>query len=577
MSVERWSHPDPLSGGASPDAGCLDPRIEGLLDCLTLLLEEDDPSRLATIVVQQLETWIPDAAVAVFRVPAEAGVPTLNAAGHRWRSAERDTPGWLASETSSVAMMVRSMDAIHGRLTLVGPGVSRAVPCAEVLQVPLLAKGKPWGTLNVVRPNAAPLSALQRWLVLRMGAILQDVWRHTTDRATLRALAEDFRVTQERLLERERHQAFGQLASCVALDINNSLTTIVGTTEYLLHGQNLDEPLRSDLALVRSAADDAVAIMASLRSFGSTGHTTDRERVPLDEIAQLCLELAQPALARQVGRIDTSVECLASPWVEVDAEAIRHLLFRLVENAIEALPDGGHIVVTVGETAGEPWVSVSDSGAGIPADDRGRVFEPFFTTKDRTTHRGLGLSECWRIADAHGGAIEITSQPGGGTTVTLRLPPALPVAEVPPVRDDTAHPHALRVLLVDDQCDVRESVSAMLTALGHEVVAVPGGDAALASARAIPFDVVITDLGMPGLNGLDVARGIRTLAPGTPVVLLTGWGLSGWDQATEDVSVVVSKPLTLDGLSDTLARVLQQRPPGAAALVRRPPPALQVP
>jgi CheY-like chemotaxis protein len=121
--------------------------------------------------------------------------------------------------------------------------------------------------------------------------------------------------------------------------------------------------------------------------------------------------------------------------------------------------------------------------------------------------------------------------------------------------------HALRVLLVDDQPDVRESVANMLVALGHEVAVAAGGEQALGLARESTFDVVITDLGMPGLNGLDVARGIRTISPGTPVVLLTGWGLASGDRMHNDVDLVAGKPLTLDTLSDILARAT--RPPAS--------------
>lgn len=565
MASEGWrragAEPDQQTG-VSLRPSEVDPRVDALLDFIVRLGAENDPGRLMAAVVNRLEALIPDAAVAIFQLTPAAGLPALSAAGHRWRSAERDAPGWLAGETSAVALLVRSLDEVYGRLAVASPGVRGAALGAEVLQAPVLVHGQNWGTLTLVRPSATPLSAFQRWLVAQMTVQFAIAWSHLAERLDLKAIAERMSATQDRLLAHERMQACGHLASSVAHDVNNLLTTIVGTIECVLQDDGLDEAVRGDLDMIRTAADQAVTVMAALRSFGARGQAREREVVPLEEIAQLALE---PLVSNGGAAVDVTVQRDACPVVEVSAEDIRHLLYRLLENAVEATPNGGRIVVTVGESEGEAWVSVLDSGPGIPEADHERVFEPFYTTKDRRRHRGLGLSECWRIASAHGGAVRVSTPPDGGSLLTLRLPSA-PSAEVQRLEIGAVHqaPPSLRVLLVDDQADVRESVSAMLSTLGHHVQAAAGGEQALALARESSFDVVITDLGMPGLNGLDVARGIRTIAPQTAIVLLTGWGLASGDRMPNDVSVVASKPLTLDSLSEILARALQPRAPAGA-------------
>jgi CheY-like chemotaxis protein len=162
---------------------------------------------------------------------------------------------------------------------------------------------------------------------------------------------------------------------------------------------------------------------------------------------------------------------------------------------------------------------------------------------------------CQTIASRHGATLDVRSAPGQGSTFTLALPPASPglTAAVEPRQAAAARPRpAQRVLLVDDQEEVRDSVGEMLRALGHDVTVVDRGDAAVALAGRQRLDVVITDLGMPGMNGLDVAQRFRVLAPRVPVVLLTGWGLDNEAPRPPNVAFVLSKPVTMKSLGDAL-------------------------
>jgi PAS domain S-box-containing protein len=387
--------------------------------------------------------------------------------------------------------------------------------------------------------------------------------------------------TQDQMVRAQRLRALGEMASGVAHDFNNSLTTILGMIEWLLHTSPPDLAIRPDLDTIRTAAVDAAAIVRRLQLFGRSTPEAESEQVDLAEMAQLVVNLARPRwreLAQRRGvQFEVLVEANQTPAVRVVSSEIRELLMNLVFNAIDAMPDGGKIVIRTGASHDKALISVIDQGTGIPDEVKERIFEPFFTTKGKDG-AGLGLSVCWGIAERHHGTLEVHSTMGSGTTFTLVLPatqgaarsanasePSKPNAAAPsnPAAAATAkagRPSAprLRVLLVDDQPDVLESVADMLGALGHTVAVADSGESALRHFQREHFDVVLTDLGMPGMNGIELARRVRAQRPETPVALLTGWGADYEENPPEEVTRVLSKPVTMKSLQDALLRTMQE-------------------
>ncbi|MDE3156426.1 MAG: PAS domain-containing protein [Acidobacteriota bacterium] len=382
------------------------------------------------------------------------------------------------------------------------------------------------------------------------------------------------RSTQGQMVRAQKLRALGEMASGVAHDFNNSLTTILGLLEWLLHTAPADLAIRSDLETIRTAAVDAAAIVRRLQLFGRSAPDAEAEPVDLGEIAQLVVNLARPRwreLAQRRGvQFDLVVESdpEPAPAVRAVSSEIRELLMNLVFNAIDAMPKGGRITIRTGRSGDKAFISVADQGTGISDEVKSRIFEPFFTTKGKDG-AGLGLSVCWGIAERAGGMLEVDSTPGEGATFTLMLPalagaaaPARPAADPAPspAAPKASRRLAVRVLLVDDQADVLESVADMLAALGHHVVAAESGEIALRQFKRETFDVVMTDLGMPGINGLELARRLRSERPGLPVLLLTGWGADYEDHPPEEVSMVLSKPVTMKSLQEALLRTLVEAP-----------------
>jgi CheY-like chemotaxis protein len=245
--------------------------------------------------------------------------------------------------------------------------------------------------------------------------------------------------------------------------------------------------------------------------------------------------------------------------VRGSSSEIRELLTNLVFNAVDAMPEGGALTVRSWSTASDVFVAVQDSGTGIPETVRRRLFEPFFSTKgERGT--GLGLSVSFGIVRRHGGEITVESEVGRGTTFTIRFPAmadevgqAAPEAACAPA----APPPALRVLVVEDEASIRQFLDAALTGMGCRPRLEPDAESALRALEEEQFDLVLTDMGLPGATGQELAQAAAECWPGTPVVLMSGWGdqLMTEGKQIEGVWRVLSKPLPLRVLGEVLSEV----------------------
>jgi CheY-like chemotaxis protein len=259
------------------------------------------------------------------------------------------------------------------------------------------------------------------------------------------------------------------------------------------------------------------------------------------------------------------------PTVRGDPSQVEQSLMNLVINARDAIAGRkeGEIVVATrtivmdrDSCARHPGmkpgpcvlVSVTDNGCGMPRDVQARIFEPFFTTKG-PAGTGLGLAMVYGIVSRHGGEIAVDTAEGRGSTFTIRLPVprGQPAAAAPPTL--APRPEGARVLVIDDEPVVRETLGEMLRQQGHHVVAVDDGASGLARFRAEPFDLVMTDLAMPGMSGWQVAQAVKAARPHVPVVVVTGWGveLSQAELRAHGVDRVLGKPFEYDDVRDVVA------------------------
>ena len=366
-----------------------------------------------------------------------------------------------------------------------------------------------------------------------------------------RAEAEKARL-ESQLQQAQKMESLGILVAGVAHNINNVLAIIMGTAS--LREQNVE--LGADqnaYQIIGKACKRGRDVVASLMQFA---RPTLSSQAPF-ELHALIREVSLLLENTTSSRIRILESFAEEPlWVSGDAGTINHSLMNLCINAIDAMPRGG--TLTLRTTSPDPdWtdIFVEDSGEGMTAEVLSHVLEPFFTTKEVGKGTGLGLSMTYGVVKAHGGTLDITSAPGQGTVVRLRLPriPA-PATRTEPSAP-AAFPQSMKVLLVDDEEEVRDLLAGMLRNAGvRQVQAVASGEEALARLRsgAVP-DLVILDHSMPGLDGAQTLALIRDAWPDLPVLIASGQpGFQDWACFKQPNVAVISKPFSLE---EILARL----------------------
>lgn len=382
------------------------------------------------------------------------------------------------------------------------------------------------------------------------------------------------RQAQQALIQQERLRALGQMASGIAHDINNAISPIALYTEAMLeHETGLSPEGRSRLVTIQRAIDDVAQTVGRMREFYRPQDLKPRlANVDLNALVQQVIDLTRARWSDQPQRSGLIIELkaeLASELPEIlgaDNE-IRDAITNLIFNAVDASPKGGVIAVRSGVAPGEPQrvlLEVTDSGVGMDDETRRRCLEPFFTTKgERGT--GLGLAMVFGMAQRHGATLEIDSRLGVGTTMRLLFPisggASAATVRMPALKVSAP---GLRILIVDDDLVLRDSLGNTLKDEGHRVTLAGGGQEGIdlfrtAQQGAEPFDVVLTDLGMPYVDGRQVAAAVRALAPHTPIILLTGWGQQmGAEHDVPQVTRVLGKPPRLRELRAALAELTGQ-------------------
>jgi signal transduction histidine kinase/DNA-binding response OmpR family regulator len=429
---------------------------------------------------------------------------------------------------------------------------------------------------RTVQRYSAPMRSLVGEVVGRV-----DVYTDVTESRRL--------YTQ--LLNSEKLRAIGEMASGIAHDFNNLLASIVGQTE-LLHPDDLPSTTQVAIATIRQAALDGARMVRNLQGLARPRAETPSTAAELNETVLLAIEMARPRWAgiplHGRGPIDVRLNLAESATmarVAIDPAELREVLLNLLFNAADAMPEGGHIQVStrVGRKRNTADVEVRDTGQGMPETVRARIFEPFFSTKG-PKGSGLGLAVAYSIITRRGGEIEVESRVGVGTTFTIHLPyaPVSPgstgaasTGETPTRFESavgsTGNGNALtgaRILVVDDEPGLVAIVRQLLQRSGATVKIAHGGKAALAALHAPDsnFDVVITDLDMPDVDGWAVAAAVKEHKPGTHVVMLTGWAgeIAPEEFKKRGVDVVLAKPCGRVELEAAIGALLG--PPPSAGL-----------
>ena len=436
---------------------------------------------------------------------------------------------------------------------------------------PLPASGKVVGVLIAARRASNSFESSDCEFLRQLGEHVGLAAHQVQLYEALQQSYEDLRQSQQSVLQQERLRALGQMASGVAHDINNAISPIALYTESLLEREpGLSERMRKTLTIIQQCIQDVAGTVSRMRDFYRKREPQILlESVDLNRIIQGVIELTRSRwrdLPQERGVVIEVRPELTRPLPAIlGAESdIRDALTNLVLNATDAMPEGGVLTLrtSVSNVRSALSLEVIDTGVGMDEETKRHCLEPFFTTKgERGT--GMGLAMVYGMVERQSAELEIESAPGKGTTVRLIFPLPATAAEPTVTQSIVVAPsRSLRILIVDDDPLIIQSLSETLRSDGHQVTAAEGGQAGIhafqaATQRGEPFEIVFTDLGMPNIDGRRVAAAVKAVSPRTPVVLVTGWGqrLITENEMPAHVDRVLNKPPRLRELRLTLAQL----------------------
>lgn len=566
-------------------------RISLLNQITRAVTERQDLDSIFRVVLRQLEDHLPIDTGAVLLFDPQADTLTVAVRGPKGQALAAEL-GMLEGRITPVEQtMMRA--CIRGEMVYVNDTgqVDEPTPrrfaereIRSAVAIPLAIEGKTFGILIVARRKVDGFSSAECEFLQALSEHVSLAAHQARLHRDLQKAYDELRQTQQAVMQQERLRALGQMASGIAHDINNALSPIVGFAELLLMSEtNLSKRAKKYLGDIRTAGMDITQIVARMREF----YRQREEREPLwpihlNQLVQQVIGLTRPRwkdIPQERGivvEVETDFPEELPPMMGVESE-IREALTNLIFNAVDAMPGGGRVSIRA-RMGLEPHGSqgkrtpthfileVSDSGMGMDEETRQRCLEPFFSTKgERGT--GLGLAMVYGVMQRHEGEIDIESELGQGTAVRLIFPvrqsDRVPIHVCP--KKGSRQPVApLRVLYMDDEPLLRELIQEMLEREGHRVEVADGGQAGLetfitAKEQGEPFEVVITDLGMPYLDGREVARTIKRVSPTTPVILLTGWGayMKVGSDIPSQVDFVLSKPPKINELREAMCWVTQ--------------------
>src|SRR5262245_43952427 len=444
----------------------------------------------------------------------------------------------------------------------------------SLVATPLLVESGVFGLLLAARRDVQGFSSDEVEFLRQLSEHVALAAHQAQLYTKLQQAYDDLQQSWQIVMQQERLQALGQMASGITHDINNALSPVALYIEAVLVGEpTLSTRAQGYLTTVQQAVDDIAHTVARLREFyRQPAVPQEAQPVALNQMVQEVVELTRAKWRDETQQrgltiaVHTVLQEEGMPLLLGVESELREALLNLVLNAVDAMPAGGTLTLQTRATPTAVILEVRDTGVGMDETTRQRCLEPFYTTKgERGT--GLGLAIVHGVLERHAAQLTMESDVGHGTTIRLLFPrvPSNGTTGTQQAEVEDIPPN-LRILVIDDDPLVRQSLQDSLQSEGHAVTVADGGEAGLeavraAQARQEPFAVVMTDLGMPGMDGREVARAVKHAAPETPVVLLTGWGqaLQQDGSILPHVDYLLSKPPRRRELRAALVAVTESR------------------
>jgi len=438
----------------------------------------------------------------------------------------------------------------------------------QVAAFPVVADGRSMGVLAVGTDDEGFLPP-EMELLEDLAAHLAIAVRNGRMYASLQTAYTELKQAREQLDRAQKLEAIGEMAAGVAHDFNNLLSAILGRAQMLKVQLADQQDAVDSITVIEEAALDGARTVARIQTFAKSKPDRELVRIDVDALVEQTITRAMSSVRanRKAQDVELVVALDCAGAARGNASELRQVLTNLIFNAVDAMARGGTLTIATGSEPDGVWIEVGDSGVGMDEETRTRMFNPFFTTKG-TRGTGLGLSVSYGIIQRHGGEFVVRSQPNVGTTVRVQLPsgdtaeaPAPgPSVLAPPRPSSTSKTvQSARILVIDDDRAVLEVLADMLRTGNHDVAEACNGAEGLELFRKSEFDLVFTDLGMPGMNGWEVAAGIKAISPDTPVGLITGWGgnLDDEEMRGNGVDLIVSKPFRLNDVLELVTEAME--------------------
>ncbi len=370
------------------------------------------------------------------------------------------------------------------------------------------------------------------------------------------------KLFEEAQLKHQRLKAIGEMSSSIAHDFNNALQEMIGNLEEVKLQSDLTAGSRERLNDIAAIISDTAARVSALQKFGDTKNEEDNTSlIDFNKLIEESLTQSRPLwkdeMEKEGLRIAIETDFQEISRIRCNVGELKSVVFNLIKNSIEAMPEGGELLIKTGKKADVVYASFTDTGTGMDAETRMKIFEPFFTTKGYELGRGLGMSGAYSIVKKCGGDIQVQSSvPGKGTTIELTFPKSHQDDVKVLIEPESKAKALYKVLWVDDDFIITKSSRMMVESLGHQCSAVNSAKKALEYLENNPCDIVFTDIGMPKMNGWELANAVRNkFGKEIKIVAVTGWNMKEKAEEEHSIDSFMQKPFTLVDLQKLILSI----------------------
>jgi len=474
--------------------------------------------------------------------------------------------GWVAREGKPILVKdVVSDHRIHCPLESTSAGSFISAPI--VLSIPILLQEKVMGVINVTnRESGVPFEEEDLSFLYGLAGQAAVAIERARQFDELQQAFASLKDAQKSIVHTARLKALGQMAAGIAHDFNNLLNGILGFSQILERKLASPDPdlqaIRADIGRIQKLSLQGAETVKRVQDFSRVRRDGPSENVDLNAVVRNAVDVTRNRWKHECEmrgiRIEVRLDLGPIPTTTGNASELGQAVNNLIFNAVDAMPSGGTLTLRTCAEGESIDLEVSDTGVGMTREVRERLFEPFFSTKGGG--QGLGTSIVYGIVARHDGEVAVSSESGKGTTIRLRLPVTVTAgerqAEIPEAPVMASQP--FHVLIVDDNALNRELFQAYLEPMGYRTRTAESGAEALEILDREAVDLVVTDLGMPGMSGKQLAEQAKRIRPELPVVLVSGWAVLEEEKAMKDsgIDFLLAKPCTAEQFQHAVASAL---------------------